>query len=328
MEHEIKFIIEDESEAPSEEIYADEEDESDEDGDSSETDSLASEDDSEDPMDWEGDRTPKVRLDKWLWAARFFKTRALARFAVEDGRVFYNGLRSKPTREIEVGATVHIRHGRFEKVVIVKGLSTRRRSTDEALQLFEEVPPSRYSREPNFNKPDFGHSEHSRPERHDRMDYNRQNHHRGEYGSQNRMDWQSQSQPRDRNQFQRPSLYNPQARHNYEQQSNYQERSYYDHNSQQPREKRQVRFLRRPNVTKEGMDSRFDNRMDKGNVRNEQSSYSQPYSNYNHRNTNQPYGNQGGHPYNRGYNNNTNPYEKRTSYRGEFERKKEYETFE
>lgn len=89
------------------------------------------------------ERQLMVRLDKWLWAARFFKTRALARAAVEAGKVFYNGERSKPSREIELGAELFIRLGRFEKTVIVTGLSTRRRSTEEALQLFEETEQSK-----------------------------------------------------------------------------------------------------------------------------------------------------------------------------------------
>lgn len=93
------------------------------------------------------ERVLKVRLDKWLWAARFFKTRAIARAAVEAGKVFYNGERSRPSREIEVGATIQIRHGHFEKVVIVKALSTRRRNTEESLQLFEETNESRLARE-------------------------------------------------------------------------------------------------------------------------------------------------------------------------------------
>src|SRR5690349_12527752 len=84
-----------------------------------------------------------VRLDKWLWAARFFKTRAVARLAVEKGKVFYNGERVKPSREIELGATIYIQQGRFEKTVIVRGLSTRRRGTEESLQLFEETEDSR-----------------------------------------------------------------------------------------------------------------------------------------------------------------------------------------
>ncbi len=102
--------------------------------------------------DESGERVLKVRLDKWLWAARFFKTRALARVAVESKKIRYtiNGQevsKLSPSREIEVGATLSIQHGRFTKVVIVKGLSTRRRSTDEALQLFEETEESRLIRE-------------------------------------------------------------------------------------------------------------------------------------------------------------------------------------
>lgn len=93
------------------------------------------------------ERILKVRLDKWLWAARFFKTRAVVRAAVEAGRVFYNGERSRPSREIEIGALLQIQQGHFQKVVIIKGLSTRRRSTEEALQLFEETSESQLARE-------------------------------------------------------------------------------------------------------------------------------------------------------------------------------------
>lgn len=89
----------------------------------------------------EDERELKVRLDKWLWAARFFKTRALARAAVESGKVFYNGQRAKPSREIQVGASLQIRQGRFEKSVLITGLSTRRRSAQEATELFEETHP-------------------------------------------------------------------------------------------------------------------------------------------------------------------------------------------
>ena len=88
-----------------------------------------------------------VRLDKWLWAARFFKTRAVARLAVEKGNVFYNGERAKPSREIELGATLIIQQGRCQKTVIVRGLSTRRRGTEESIQLFEETEESRLKRE-------------------------------------------------------------------------------------------------------------------------------------------------------------------------------------
>ncbi len=99
------------------------------------------------------ERILRVRLDKWLWAARFFKTRAVARAAVERGKVFYDGERSNPNREIEIGARIKIRLGNFEKTVIIKGLSTRRRSTEEALQLFEEAPdyPSSNNKLETFN---------------------------------------------------------------------------------------------------------------------------------------------------------------------------------
>ncbi|HXH55255.1 MAG TPA: S4 domain-containing protein [Gammaproteobacteria bacterium] len=88
-----------------------------------------------------------VRLDKWLWAARFFKTRAVARLAVEKGKVFYNGERAKPSRAIELGATLIIQQGRCQKTVIIRGLSTRRRGTEESIQLFEETEESRLNRE-------------------------------------------------------------------------------------------------------------------------------------------------------------------------------------
>jgi ribosome-associated heat shock protein Hsp15 len=83
----------------------------------------------------------KVCLDKWLWAARFYKTRAVARLAVEAGRVKYQGERSSPNREIAIGAMLKITIGKMEKNVIIKGLATRRRSITDALLLFEEAVP-------------------------------------------------------------------------------------------------------------------------------------------------------------------------------------------
>ena len=64
----------------------------------------------------------KIRLDKWLWAARFFKTRSLAKEAVEGGKVHYNQQRSKPGKAVEMGAELSIRQGFLDKVVIVKKL--------------------------------------------------------------------------------------------------------------------------------------------------------------------------------------------------------------
>lgn len=100
------------------------------------------------------DGTPrplKVRLDKWLWAARFFKTRALARAAVENGKVSYNFEPSKPSREIELGAVLEIRVGRIEKTVTIVGLSTRRHSTEKAEELYVETDESKKNRESNWH---------------------------------------------------------------------------------------------------------------------------------------------------------------------------------
>lgn len=80
-----------------------------------------------------------VRLDKWLWAARFFKTRALARSAIENGNVYYDGQKTIPSKEIALGAQLMINQGRTRKFIVIKQLSTRRRSTDEANMLFDEI---------------------------------------------------------------------------------------------------------------------------------------------------------------------------------------------
>lgn len=89
----------------------------------------------------------KVRLDKWLWAARFFKTRGLASEAVNGGHVQVNDLRAKPARLVRVGDTIAVRKGPFEQVVIVRALSERRGPASEAQRLYEETPASRERRE-------------------------------------------------------------------------------------------------------------------------------------------------------------------------------------
>lgn len=88
-----------------------------------------------------------VRIDKWLWAARFFKTRSLAKSAVEGGKVHYNGRRTKPSRLVEVGATLIIQQGFEQKTVVVTALSDQRRSATEARQLYQETPESEVKRE-------------------------------------------------------------------------------------------------------------------------------------------------------------------------------------
>ena len=83
-----------------------------------------------------------IRFDKWLWAARFFKTRALAKQAVEGGKVHYNGARAKVSKTVEIGATLIIRQGWDEKTVVIKALSDQRRGADIASQLYEETQES------------------------------------------------------------------------------------------------------------------------------------------------------------------------------------------
>lgn len=91
----------------------------------------------------------KVRLDKWLWAARFFKTRSLAKKAIEGGKVHCNGARSKSSREIEAGYVLEIRQGWDEKTIEVKALSDKRGSAPQASLLYEESPESIKKRELN-----------------------------------------------------------------------------------------------------------------------------------------------------------------------------------
>ena len=90
-----------------------------------------------------------IRLDKWLWAARFYKTRALARSMIEGGKVHYNGQRSKPGKLVEVGAMLRIRQGHDEKEVRVLALSVQRLSAAQAQLLYAETDESIVKREQN-----------------------------------------------------------------------------------------------------------------------------------------------------------------------------------
>jgi ribosome-associated heat shock protein Hsp15 len=89
----------------------------------------------------------KVRLDKWLWAARFFKTRSLAKAAIDGGKVHLAGQRVKVSKEIAVGDTLQIRQGLDEKVIQVEQLSDQRRGAPEAQLLYEETADSIAKRE-------------------------------------------------------------------------------------------------------------------------------------------------------------------------------------
>lgn len=89
-----------------------------------------------------GDSDTKVRLDKWLWAARFFKTRQLAAEAINGGKVHLNGQRTKPGKEVKVGSCLRIHKGSLEWDIEVKVLATQRRPAVEARTFYEETETS------------------------------------------------------------------------------------------------------------------------------------------------------------------------------------------
>jgi ribosome-associated heat shock protein Hsp15 len=86
--------------------------------------------------------TERLRLDKWLWAARFFKTRGLATDEIDKGRLQVNGQVAKASRELRAGDLVGIRQGPVERTVVVRALSTVRGPAPQAQQLYEETPQS------------------------------------------------------------------------------------------------------------------------------------------------------------------------------------------
>lgn len=88
-----------------------------------------------------------VRIDKWLWAARFYKTRSQAAEAVAGGKAHLNGERAKPAKLVAPGDTLRIRLGPYERIVIVRGLAERRGSAQAAASLYEETPASMRARE-------------------------------------------------------------------------------------------------------------------------------------------------------------------------------------
>ena len=92
----------------------------------------------------EGD---KVRLDKWLWAARFYKTRSMAAEAIDGGKVYVGGDRVKRSKDVRVGDTIRVRLGPYEHLVVVRALSERRGPAPEARMLYEETPESAAARD-------------------------------------------------------------------------------------------------------------------------------------------------------------------------------------
>jgi len=122
--------------------------------------------------------TSKVRLDKWLWAARFFKTRSLAAEAIAGGKVLVGGDRAKPAKLLQAGDEVRVRLGPYEHTVIVRGLSERRGPASVAATLYEEPPDSlaaraRLAEQLRMAPAAFVYEEKGRPTKRDRRELDR-----------------------------------------------------------------------------------------------------------------------------------------------------------
>jgi len=126
-------------------------------------------------MDQGSDR---VRVDKWLWAARFYKTRSLATEAVAGGKVELNGERAKPAKPIKPGDEIRVRLGPYEHILIVRGLADRRGPASVAQALYEETEASRNARQRLATQlaaapATFVYEEKGRPTKKDRRDLSR-----------------------------------------------------------------------------------------------------------------------------------------------------------
>ena len=125
------------------------------------------------------DSTPsKVRLDKWLWAARFFKTRSLAAEAIAAGKVLVAGDRAKPARLLQAGDEVRVRLGPYEHTIHVRGLSERRGPASVAATLYEETADSiaaraRLAEQLRMAPAAFVYEEKGRPTKRDRRELDR-----------------------------------------------------------------------------------------------------------------------------------------------------------
>ena len=115
----------------------------------------------------------KLRIDKWLWAARFYKTRSLAVEDIDKGRVRVNNLEAKPSREVKAGDTVDFRQGAVTRTVVVRGISSQRGPAPVAQQLYEETEVSLARRaeaaaQRHLNAEPASSLEHGRPTKRDR----------------------------------------------------------------------------------------------------------------------------------------------------------------
>jgi ribosome-associated heat shock protein Hsp15 len=124
------------------------------------------------------DDAGRVRLDKWLWAARFYKTRALAAEAIGGGKVQVNGDRVKRAKELKAGDEIRIRQGPFEHLIVVRALSDRRGPASQAAALYAERPESVAARDAMATQLKSVHAAFvtdvkGRPTKRDRRDINR-----------------------------------------------------------------------------------------------------------------------------------------------------------
>lgn len=123
----------------------------------------------------------RLRIDKWLWSARFYKTRTLAAEEIGKGRVEINGQEAKAAREVKVGDTVSVRREAVTRTVVVRGLSNMRGPAPVAQQLYEETPESLKAREEAAQQRRFAREpalsiEHGRPTKRGRRELDQAQH--------------------------------------------------------------------------------------------------------------------------------------------------------
>lgn len=120
----------------------------------------------------------KLRIDKWLWAARFYKTRSLATEEIDKGRVRINDLEVKPAKEVKVGDTVVLRQGPVTRTLVVRGISDKRGGAPQAQLLYDETEASLKQREQLAEQRSLepaNTQEHGRPTKRDRRSIDKVN---------------------------------------------------------------------------------------------------------------------------------------------------------
>ena len=122
--------------------------------------------------------TESIRLDKWLWSARFFKTRKLAAIAISGGKIHLNGQRTKPGKDIKVGSRLEISKDQYSWDITITGINQQRRPAKEAVLLYEETIESHQKRQELVTKNReeralFSHGKEHRPNKKERRQIHR-----------------------------------------------------------------------------------------------------------------------------------------------------------